>query len=95
MDKQDADVYRLPMLDRHGPVPLYQQIAALIARDIRGGHRGLARRIPSESEMCSRFGVARGTARRAVAHLRDTGLAFTVPQRGTYASPTPTPEVSH
>jgi len=30
------------------------------------------------------FGVARDTARRAIAVLRDEGLVRTVPHRGTY-----------
>lgn len=93
MDKQESGVYHLCMIDRDGPTPLYQQIVALIARDIRTGQLGFEQRIPSESDLCSRFGVARGTARRAVAQLREDGLAFTVPQRGTYASPDPTTEV--
>jgi len=41
-------------------------------------------RIPTESEMVETWEVARTTARRAIALLRDEGLVDTVPQRGTY-----------
>jgi GntR family transcriptional regulator len=45
--------------------------------------------LPSESTLVQEHGVSRGTARRAVAVLRDEGLVFTVPQRGTYVGPRP------
>lgn len=45
-------------------------------------------RIPTESELVETFEVARTTARRAVATLRDEGLVYTVPQRGTYVAKT-------
>ncbi|HEX9357258.1 MAG TPA: winged helix-turn-helix domain-containing protein [Streptosporangiaceae bacterium] len=40
--------------------------------------------LPSEKELGELFEVARETARRAVAVLREEGLVRTVPQRGTY-----------
>ena len=35
-------------------------------------------------------GVSRDTVRRAMALLRDEGVVFTVPRRGTYVGPQPT-----
>ena len=43
-------------------------------------------RIPTESELVETYEVARSTARRAVKALRDEGLVYTVPQRGTYVA---------
>jgi len=43
-------------------------------------------RIPTESELVEAYEVARTTARRAVGVLRDEGLVYTVPQRGTYVA---------
>jgi DNA-binding GntR family transcriptional regulator len=43
-------------------------------------------RIPTESELVETFEVARSTARRAVAALREEGLVYTVPARGTYVA---------
>ncbi|WP_432051710.1 GntR family transcriptional regulator [Streptomyces xiamenensis] len=71
-------------IDHEAPTPVYRQIAALILADIRSGHLPAGRKIPSESALVQRFGVARETARHAVAYLRDEGHVFTVPQRGTY-----------
>ena len=39
--------------------------------------------------MRQEFGVARETARRAVAALRARGLVFTVPHRGTFVGKAP------
>jgi hypothetical protein len=41
-------------------------------------------RIPTESAIEQTYGVARTTARHAVAELRARGLVYTVPARGTF-----------
>jgi DNA-binding GntR family transcriptional regulator len=65
-------------------LPLYQQIAADIAERIRRGDIPPNRAIPGEKAMMQQYGVAKVTARQAVAHLREQGWVFTVPHRGTY-----------
>jgi GntR family transcriptional regulator len=42
--------------------------------------------LPSEKDLMDTFGVARTTARRAIALLRTEGLAETIPQRGSYVT---------
>ncbi|WP_345432005.1 winged helix-turn-helix domain-containing protein [Actinoallomurus vinaceus] len=75
-------------LDRDSEVPVYQQIADSIAERIESGELRPRRPIPSEKTLMQAYpGVARGTVRRAVEHLRDRGLVYTVPQRGTYVTP--------
>lgn len=78
------------MIDPDGPTPVYLQIADVIAQRIASGDPPPNRRIPSEASMRQEFGVARETARRAVAALRERGLVFTVPQRGTFVGTSPT-----
>ncbi|WP_319458844.1 winged helix-turn-helix domain-containing protein [Micromonospora sp. RTP1Z1] len=72
------------MIDPDGPVPVYRQVADLLAARISSGALAPHRPIPSESTIVQEYGIARGTARRAVALLRERGLVYTVPQRGTY-----------
>jgi DNA-binding GntR family transcriptional regulator len=77
-----------PEINPHGAQPPYQQIAAWLrsrinAREFRPGEDPL----PSEKDLVGLFGVARDTARRAIAVLRDEGLVETIPQRGTYVLP--------
>jgi DNA-binding GntR family transcriptional regulator len=65
-------------------LPLYQRIAEDIAERIRRGDICPNRAIPGEKVMMQQYGVAKVTARQAVAHLRGQGWVFTVPYRGTY-----------
>jgi GntR family transcriptional regulator len=67
-------------------VPPYRQIAAIIKRGILSGKYPSDSRIPTESELVETYEVARSTARRAVAALREEGLVYTVPARGTYVA---------
>ena len=71
-------------IDPTGPVPPYRQIAGIIRQRIASGEYPKGSRLPTESEMVDTWEVARTTARRAVALLREEGLVTTVPQRGTY-----------
>ena len=71
-------------IDPTGPVPPYKQIAEIIRQRIASGEYAKGTRIPTESEMVETWEVARTTARRAIALLREEGLVDTVPQRGTY-----------
>ncbi len=73
-------------IDPLGPVPPYRQIAAIIKRQIVSGHYAPNTRIPTETELVETYEVARSTARRAIAALRDEGLVYTVPARGTYVA---------
>jgi GntR family transcriptional regulator len=73
-------------IDPLAPVPPYRQIAAILKRRILSGQYLPNTRIPTESELVETFEVARTTARRAVEALRDEGLVYTVPQRGTYVA---------
>jgi DNA-binding GntR family transcriptional regulator len=72
------------MVDPMDPTPLYEQVANEIERRIEAGVLAPGQLIPSELSMQQEFGVARGTARKAVEVLRERGLVVTIPQRGTY-----------
>jgi len=67
-------------------VPPYQQIADWLRQQIIAGDLRPGQVIPSEKDLVDLFGVARTTARRTVALLREEGLVRTVPQRGTYVT---------
>ena len=73
-------------IDPLGPLPPYRQIAAILRRRIESGQYPPDTRILTESELVDAFEVARTTARRAIAVLREEGLIYTVPQRGSYVT---------
>ena len=73
-------------IDPLAPIPPYRQIAAILKRRILSGQYPPDTRIPTESELVETYEVARTTTRRAIAALREEGLVYTVPARGTYVA---------
>lgn len=73
-------------IDPIAPLPPYRQIAGILRRRIESGQYPPDTRIPTESELVEAFEVARTTARRAIAVLREEGLIYTVPNRGSYVA---------
>jgi len=73
--------------DPLAPVPRYRQIAEIIKRRIERGELEPNRPVPSEAQIQQEWGVARATARRSIALLRDWDLVVTVPGLGTYVKP--------
>lgn len=65
-------------------VPRYKEIAEDLIRQIKAGILKENRPLPSEKHLAQDYGVAVGTARRVVAHLRELGWVITVPQKGTF-----------
>ena len=76
-----------PMIDPGAREPVYLQLADILAGQIESGELPVGRTIPSEKTLQERYGVGRGTARKAVMVLRERGLVDTVPQRGTFVLP--------
>jgi DNA-binding GntR family transcriptional regulator len=70
-------------------MPIYRRIAADIVERIERGDIAPNRAIPGERVLMRRYGVAKVTARQAVAYLREHGWVVTVPYRGSYVT---TPE---
>jgi GntR family transcriptional regulator len=69
--------------------PLYVQLAGIVRRMIHSGKLKHLDPVPSESSLVQTYGVSRDTVRRTMALLRDEGVVFTVPHRGTYVGPRP------
>jgi len=74
------------MIDPEGPVPLYQQLAAILRERIRDGELRVDRPIPSILSLQQEFGLARGTVMHAVEVLRQDGLVYTVRGKGTFVA---------
>lgn len=75
------------VIDPHGPEPSYKQLADLLRARITSGEIGPREPLPSITYLTGETGLAVGTVRRAIAVLVEEGLAYTVPGRGTFASP--------
>ena len=73
-------------IDPTGKLPPYRQLATIVARRIESGEYPRGSRLPSEADFMEEFELGRSTVRRAMAWLREQGLAETVPTRGTYVA---------
>jgi len=71
-------------VDHRDPTPLYVQLAAVIRAMITSGELAHDDPVPSESYLQQTHGVSRVTVRKAIEVLRNEGLVYTLPQRGTY-----------
>lgn len=76
-------------VDPYGFVPMYRQLAGILRARIKSGDLPHLALLPSETTLVQEHGVSRDTVRKAIAVLRDEGLVFTVPQRGSYVGPKP------
>jgi GntR family transcriptional regulator len=68
-------------------LPAYQQIEHALSAEIAQLQPGDA--IPTEQELCTRFGVSRMTARAGVARLVERGLLYRIRGSGTFVSRPP------
>lgn len=66
------------------PAYIYSRVADHIAARIAAGELPPGARLPGERDLAGEYSVALGTARRAVAELRDRGLVITLPAKGTF-----------
>ena len=72
-------------------LPLYLQVSATLRTAILRGIYPVGSRLPTEDELCRRFGVSRHTIREAVRRLREEDLITSRPgSRPLVASPTRT-----
>jgi GntR family transcriptional regulator len=71
-------------VDQRDPTPLYDQLAAILRRQIEAGELAPGQLLPSEGQLQQEHEVGRSTVRRALGILRDEGLVVTITARGTF-----------
>jgi GntR family transcriptional regulator len=76
-------------VDHRDPTPLYVQLAGVLRADISAGKLAPHDPVPSESYLEQEHEVSRATVRRAMALLREEGLIYTLPQRGSFVAERP------
>ncbi|MEU7956629.1 GntR family transcriptional regulator [Micromonospora humida] len=72
------------MIDPEGPVPLYQQLAAILRERIERGDLVPNRPIPSVARLQQEYGLARGTILHTVRVLVEEDLIYVVPGKGAF-----------
>lgn len=82
-----ASVYHV--VSRSSPLPLYYQVKTDIRQRIERREWAAGHRIPSEAELCERYGASRITIRRAIGDLAAEGRLQRISGRGTYVREPP------
>lgn len=78
---------RKQAVDPAAPIPLYFQLKTALLEDILGGRYGPDGRLPTEHELCAKYGISRTPAHRALAELADAGVILRSRHRGTFVNP--------
>jgi GntR family transcriptional regulator len=75
------DHYRI---DRDSYEPAYMQLAKILRRLIADGAYRPGDQLPSEAQLCRRYGISPMTVRRSINLLYDQGVVNTAQGRGTF-----------
>ncbi|MDI6823660.1 MAG: GntR family transcriptional regulator [Bacillota bacterium] len=76
--------YVAVVLDQNSVLPLYYQLKEVLREEIEGGAYRPGDLLPSERELCARYGVSRITVRQAVLDLVREGLLERRRGKGTF-----------
>lgn len=72
---------------REQPIPLYYQLKTMLTEEILSGTYGTDGRIPTEHELCERFGLSRTPVTRALSELAAEGVVLRRRRHGTFVNP--------
>lgn len=75
------------VIDRASAIPYYFQLKQALSDEIRSGQLPPGSRLPSEPELCERFGISRTTVRQALSELEAEGMLRREKGRGTFVAP--------
>ena len=76
-----------PKIDPAQPIPIYFQLKTLLLEDILGGRYDGDGRLPTEHELCERYGISRTPVTRALSELAEEGVVLRHRRRGTFVNP--------
>ena len=78
---------RLATIDRSSYEPAYAQLVRILLGQIAAGVFRPGDRLPSEAQLCERYGVSPMTVRRVINILADQGVVIAEQGRGTFVKP--------
>lgn len=78
----------MTLINKHNPMPYYQQLADLLRDEIRANHPGSGGiyALPSENELAGQHGLTRTTVRHALEVLEREGRIYRVKGKGAFAA---------
>lgn len=76
----------MAQINPDSPVPKYFQLREILLDLIESDELPIGAAIPSERDLCQRYGLSRMTVRQAVDHLVSEGRLYRVPGKGTFVA---------
>jgi GntR family transcriptional regulator len=73
-------------IDRKSPIPYYVQLKHALSDEIESGSWKPGDRLPSEPELCQKYGVSRTVVRQALGEMTHEGLVVREKGRGTFVA---------
>lgn len=80
------------MIRHDSSVPIYVQLGDVISQTIEDGTYKPGDKLPSENELCNKYGISRITVRQALSLLAQKGLIYSMHGKGTFVK---TPSIRH
>jgi GntR family transcriptional regulator len=74
------------LVDRDDALPLYEQLARIIASKISGGQLSAGKRLPTELGLAKDYAISRETVRQAIGILERRGLVIRRRAKGTFVT---------
>ncbi len=74
-------------MKRDSKIPIYHQIADIIAEEIKNEKLMENDKIKSEREYCENYNVSRATVREALKYLEQNNYVYRIQGKGTFVSP--------
>jgi multiple sugar transport system substrate-binding protein len=74
-------------LTRGQPIPVYYQLKTMLTEEILSGVYGTDGRLPTEHELCERFGLSRTPVTHALTDLAAEGVVLRRRRHGTFVNP--------
>lgn len=81
------------LIDRNSPVPFYYQLRQILEAEIASGRIDPGDRLPSEAELCDRYGVSRTVVRQTLSDLENESLIVRFKGRGSFVAGPKTSEL--
>jgi GntR family transcriptional regulator len=73
-------------INKYSTVPLYCQLRNIILKKIESGFFAEDSKIPSEQDLCEKYGISRPTVRQAINELTNNGQLYKLKGKGTFVT---------
>lgn len=74
------------IINKRSPIPAYNQLIDIIYNQIKNREMLPNEMLPSETELCRKFGISRTTVRESLRRLTRDGLLYTIKGKGTFVA---------